>query len=336
MQNTPVSILFMDDEPTSTIVEVALQRMKDQGYRVDFVDTMSQAIEAYYQHPYDVFVLDIDMSHRAEDLEGDGVQVLKRFVSLHNQTQVILFSGAGTVPHWFAAANAHCFAYIAKDEHDPAENKDSVDLLLEKIQQAILSYSAKRSPLLSRELSQQNIPQRVLLLEKGGGFEKDAQIVIEQQLPEWDLTTGHWDQVDGLLPQIDSYGAVIILALFFDMRTRTKTVLSQLSEKSPCPPVLVGCLGKDEYRPSILYLANLHPFRMMDLNHPQWPQHLKESLIAAQTWYGKREIFPADLSALQRIHITLPEKAERHWTAVTEEEMEEAYQDYFNSFQVEE
>ncbi len=121
-----ISVLLMDDEPMSPIIQATVQILRQEGFHLDLVESVAQAVESYYQRFYDVFVLDIDMN----DTEGDGLKVLKRFISLHNQTQVIMFSGAGTTPDWFEAANAHCFAYVAKDEND------AIDLLIGHIRAA--------------------------------------------------------------------------------------------------------------------------------------------------------------------------------------------------------
>jgi len=155
MSETRPKILFMDDEPTSDIVTHAMERLRTAGFAVDFVETMSEAIEAYYQKYYDGFILDIDMSHQAADQEGDGVKVLKRFISLHNQTRVILFSGAGTVQHWFQAANAHCYAYVHKLDHDQTTGDDSIEILIRQARAAVgnrraygsvRGYTASESP----------------------------------------------------------------------------------------------------------------------------------------------------------------------------------------------
>ncbi len=59
-EKRPISILLMDDEINSLVIQATIQHLNNQGFDVDFAHTMSEAIEAYYQHYYDVFILDID------------------------------------------------------------------------------------------------------------------------------------------------------------------------------------------------------------------------------------------------------------------------------------
>jgi len=48
---------------------------------------------------------------------------------------------------------------------------------------------------------------------------------------------------------------------------------------------------------------------MVSLEHPEWTSHLGAALEAGKTWYGKKEIFKADMEALKRIQVTLPDDA---------------------------
>ncbi|RLC18767.1 MAG: hypothetical protein DRI57_07945 [Deltaproteobacteria bacterium] len=84
METDKISVLVMDDEPMSAIIQATVNQLRQEGFEVDLAETMTQAIESYYQKFYDVFVLDIDMSHRPDKEEGDGIRVLRRFISLHN------------------------------------------------------------------------------------------------------------------------------------------------------------------------------------------------------------------------------------------------------------
>ncbi|MGK0291469.1 MAG: DNA-binding NtrC family response regulator, partial [bacterium] len=79
-------ILFMDNEPDE--VRDAVEFLQKSGYEVTTCETMQQAIETYYQQFYDIFILDIDM----DENDDDGVEVLKRFQTLHNETRVIMYS----------------------------------------------------------------------------------------------------------------------------------------------------------------------------------------------------------------------------------------------------
>lgn len=293
-------ILFMDDEPASDIVANAVARLRRDGYLVDVVETLGEAIEAYYTRYYAVFILDIDMSHQLVDEEGDGVQVLKRFVSLHNQTRVILFSGAGTVRHWFQAANAHCYAYIHKLDTDPETGEDSIDRLLRKVRSAI--EERPRPTALTTDAP----PRRILLA--GGEQELDAPVreaIGEALGTDWAIDA--LPLSDAAMADPSRYGALVILQRTFSTRAGVRDALARLLAVAPSPQTIVCCEGHDERRPSILEIANRHPFRLLDLTDPHWPAHVAEALREAHLWYGKEEIQQADPDALRRIHLILPE-----------------------------
>lgn len=312
-------ILFMDDEPASDIVVNAIERLRDAGFAVDFVQTMSEAIEAYYQKYYDVFVLDIDMSHQAHDQEGDGVKVLKRFISLHNQTRVILFSGAGTVQHWFQAANAHCYAYVHKLYNDPITGADSIDMLISQVRAATTGAS---TPVIPFEMKP---PARALLVGDDPELTGPARAVIEQALGvDWSVDVTTLNALDAVA--LSAYAVLVILQRTFSTRSSERDALAKALANAPKPQTIVGCEGRDECRPSILYIANQHPFRLIDLTDPQWANRLRQALSDARLWYGKPEIFQADMDALQRIHITLPEDIAELWEEVIDAE-EPAYLD---------
>jgi len=299
-------ILFMDDEPTSDIVTHAVERLRTAGFVVDFVETMSEAIEAYYQKYYDVFILDIDMSHQAADQEGDGVKVLKRFISLHNQTRVILFSGAGTVQHWFQAANAHCYAYVHKLDNDPTTGEDSIEILLRQVRAATTEIGPPMIPL--GVLA----PTKVLLIGGDSEFDAPARTAIHAALGEdWVIDAIALDQVH--TTELTAYGALVLLQRTFSTRATVCEALAKVLAVAPQPQTLIGCEGRDQSRPSILYIANRHPFRLLELSDSAWPQRLQQALRDARLWYGKPEIFEADMDALRRIHITLPEDIAVQW-----------------------
>lgn len=299
MPDTP-RILFMDDEPASDVVINAVERLREAGFAVDFVETLDEAVDAYYRQYYAVFVLDIDMSHQAVDQEGDGVQVLRRFVSLHNGTCVILFSGAGTVQHWFQAANAHCHAYIHKLDEDPASGGDSIDWLARKVREAV-TEPPERAP-----ESDPTPPARLLLVGDDPALKARAAEVAREA-----LGTG-WGLDDTTLAEaqerdLSAYGALVIVQRVFSTRSTTRQPLARLLAAGPRPQVVVCCEGRDEYRPSILDIANRHPFRLLDLADPQWPIRFREALRDARECYGRRETFEADVADLGRLSVTPPD-----------------------------
>ena len=313
MNTETVSVLLMDDEPSSAIIQAAVQRLEEEGFEVTPVETMSDAIQSYYDTFYQVFILDIDM----DDHKDDGVNVLKSFISLHNQTQVIMFSGAGTVPDWFEAANAHCFGYIHKNENNKLDN------LVAMIKNSLKEEPAppKRKP--------SKLPERILAFCENQNYADNVEQAVRQTLgDQWETVfTASLEETAQKL-QSEDYGIGIILQEVFKLRAKEKELLREILTQSPRPQMLVGCLGQDELQHSILFIANLHPFRMINTKHEDWPQHLESALQKAVTWYGQREIFPAAPDALKRMHITLPPDALSEWENFSPEDMEELYDAY--------
>lgn len=300
MSEPTPSILFMDDEPNSDVVSHALERLRANGFQVDLIETLGEAVAACYRQHYQVFILDIDMSHQAVDEDGDGVQVLKGLMALHNQTRVILFSGAGTVKHWFQAANAHCHAYIHKLDRDPDSGADSVDRLLSAVRNAI------DTPLRTAPLTPSTAPSRVLLVGDDTALNAIAHQAVNEVLgADW-VVDEQTLSVEQTLAAND-YGVMLILQPEFKMRARVRESLAKLLARSPRPQCIIGCEGRDEFRPSILDLANHHPFRLIDLLHPHWDAQLRDALQAARYWYSQTEIQTADPEALRRYQILLPE-----------------------------
>lgn len=294
------SLLFMDDEPDSDVVGHALERLRADGFQVDVVETLGEAVAACYRHYYRVFVLDIDMSHQAVDEDGDGVQVLRGLMALHNQTRVILFSGAGTVNHWFQAANAHCHAYIHKLDRDPDTGADSVERLLNAVREA-MDAPPRPSP-----LTPDAPPSRVLLVGDEAALNARARQAVGEALgADWVIDECALSADLELEP--DAYGLILILQRQFKLRARVREALARLLTQAPGPQCIVGCEGRDEFRPSILDIANRHPFRLIDLLQPRWEDRLREALQAGRQWYGQTEIQTADPESLSRYQVLLPE-----------------------------
>jgi len=319
MDTKEISILLMDDEPSSPIIRNTMERFKDEGFTVDIVETMSDAVQAYYEKFYDVFILDIDMSLIPDDQEGDGVNVLKRFISLHNKTRVIMFSAAGKVHEWFESVNMHCFAYVHKNEEKP------IDHLIELIRSAQKPEEIDLS-------SKNKCPQEVFLCCIDESYQEKAKETVTAALgADWDIKLfSTLEDVDTTLQADGIHGIVVILKDNFSLRSGEKSILTSILSRSPAPPVIIGCQGKDKFRYSILFIANNHPFRMVNTEDAAWPEHLAEALNSAKSWYGKREIFKADADALKRMHITLPPDAISEWENYDAEDMDELYEDLYD------
>jgi len=299
-----VSVLVMDDECSTSIMQAAIERLEEEGFTVDTVETMGKAIESYYNKYYDVFVLDIDMSRIPDNSnEGDGVKLLKRFISLHNQTKVIMFSAAGTVRHWFESANAHCFAYVHKNE------KNSIDRLVGFIHKSV---EGKRG--FSRVLTKAGkVPQKVIMYCENEANGEKAKKAVTDALGRWEINFAvSLDEMNSYL-QKNNYGIALILQDVFELRHKEREVLPDILSFSPTPQIIIGCQGKDELQYSILFIANNHPFRIIDIERPNWLDFLEDSLRSAKTWYGGQEIFPAEAGLLERMNISIPSDALSEW-----------------------
>lgn len=315
--NKNISVLLMDDEPSSEIIQVTADWLRQDGFSVDTAETMTQAIESYYEKLYDVFVLDIDMSHIPDEQEGDGVIVLKRFISLHNQTKVIMFSGAGTVPHWFEAANAHCYAYVHKNE------KNSVRKLSE-----FISKSAEEAEIPDPKYAGEECPRSILVCCKDSRYTGKIRESAENALGTgWAVNLT--DSLDDAYRNLSSepYGIAVIFQEIFELYKDEKALLESVLSMSPKPQVIVGCLGRDDLQHSVLFIANNHPFRMINLAEKGWQGRFEDALEKAGIWHGQREIFQADPDALRRMHITLPPDVLSEWEDYIPEEMDAFYED---------
>ncbi|RLC18766.1 MAG: hypothetical protein DRI57_07940 [Deltaproteobacteria bacterium] len=143
-----------------------------------------------------------------------------------------MFSGAGTVPHWFEAANAHCHAYIAKDE------SDAVGQLITRIGFAVGDPGRSR-PMLRKK----SCPQRLLVYCKDDKFRETAVSVIAGTLGDkWEisesesLTTAAED-----LKRPEDYGMVLLIQEMFSTRSSEKANLKKILSVSPRPHVIVAC-----------------------------------------------------------------------------------------------
>ena len=315
---TPLSILLMDDETDSPVIQATLQHLRAEGFEVHTAATMAEAIEAYYRRFYDVFILDIDMG-ALSGTEGDGLDVLKRFISLHNETRVIMYSAAGRSPHWVAAINAHCFGYVHKAEDDALEK------LVDFVRKSRIS--APEAPFPSPVSA---LPRKVLVcaanevLKEGAeravqaAFGKDAGLLFASD-PE-DLIC----QAEALRSEL---GAIVLLQPVFKMRAGEKRLMQRLLSLGPRPHVLVACEARDDFQASILFIANAHPFRLVDTGRDDWEERLAEGLAAAGIWYGRREIFRADPEALARLEIPLSGEDLDEW--VDGEDLDAMYADVY-------
>lgn len=303
MSNPNLSLLLMDDEIASAdVVEMTVKALQQTGFDVDTTARMSEAMEAFYQRYYRVFVLDIDMSFVADVQEGDGSLVARFLRTLDSDTKVIFFSARGQIQHWFAAANYHVFGYIHKNASRAIERL--VEMSLEAAQ------SSEEPPLLS---SPPQAPPQALLL----GLEPCTTLPIEvledtarQTLPQWDIETA--TSLDAALSALDaapdSWGLVLAATDTFSTRPSVQEKLSALCQRQARPQTVVACQGKESAMASILSLVNHHPFRLIDSLASQSRETLARAIHDAALHYGRREHLEASPEALRRLHLAFSEE----------------------------
>jgi len=161
-------------------------------------------------------------------------------------------------------------------------------------------------------------PTRALLVGDDADLIMDARAVITEALgAEWQIVES------SLIAALDAdpaaQGVVVLAQRRFQMRPRVRDVLARLLAVAPRPQTIVCCEGLDDLRASILYVANQHPFRMLDVANPQWLAQLGKSLNEAHIWYAQQEIQQADPGAIRRVHIVLPEDVEEATRAALED-----------------
>ena len=110
------SILLVDDEPD--IIEVLGSSLRKVGYEVKCTGTGEEAvhafIEAYYERPFDVILLDVDLP------DTNGVDVLKtirqeeEIRGLEYERGVKIIMQTGLKEPWMEAFNRGCDDYIIK------------------------------------------------------------------------------------------------------------------------------------------------------------------------------------------------------------------------------
>ncbi|NWH03879.1 response regulator [Desulfobacter latus] len=326
MKEDKISILFMDDQisdGTAKLVENAIAALEDKGYLVTQTDKMSEAIDAFYQSFYDVFILDIDMA-KVKDILSErgerGTRVAEIYQSLDNGAYVIMYSAAGTVDDWFFAANHHAFGYIFKNENN------AVDKLLTMVESAL------------------NTPKKQIVLPRKYREGKVLLSVSEQSPLKLDIARSAIESKrDGafsveVCPLLDvpeklknnEYVCVVVLDDVFDTRKKTYSILKAIAAEQPTPHVIFGCSGVDENMSPILSLVNLRPFRLLNLSVPNAETRLADDVVRAANWYGGNEIFKADVEYVRRAAEDIDWDALDDALAYEDEPFDEAQMDEMN------
>lgn len=104
MENTKV--LIVDDE--IDFVDALAERMRNRGLVVDTAFSGQEALEFVTSKTYHAIVLDLAMPGM------DGIETLKRMLSLNADLQVILLTGRATVDKGIEAMRSGAFEFLEK------------------------------------------------------------------------------------------------------------------------------------------------------------------------------------------------------------------------------
>jgi DNA-binding NtrC family response regulator len=124
MPETRVLIIDDEEEFANTLAE----RMRTRGLIADTVNSGEEAVKSAANALYDVAVLDLAMPGM------DGIETLRRLLSIRPELQVILLTGHGTVGKSVEAVKSGAFEFLEK----PVKFDD----LLSKISEAKSRKSA--------------------------------------------------------------------------------------------------------------------------------------------------------------------------------------------------
>jgi len=118
MADTKILIVDDEEEFASTLAE----RMNNRGLKADTVTSGEEALQSIADVSYDAIVLDLAMPGM------DGIETLKRMLSLRPELQIILLTGRGTIQKGIEAVKSGAFEFLEK----PVK----FDTLLSKIDEA--------------------------------------------------------------------------------------------------------------------------------------------------------------------------------------------------------
>ena len=105
MQND-IRILVVDDERIA--VKNLEHILKKEGYSVVGTESGINALELLEEQHFDVVLTDLRME------KVDGLQILKKCLELHPDTEVIMITGYATLESALEAMKKGAFHYIAK------------------------------------------------------------------------------------------------------------------------------------------------------------------------------------------------------------------------------
>lgn len=290
----PVSVLFMDDEvydENVLAVASAVAALRQSGYDVTVADTMTKAIDAFFEKFYKVFVLDIDMSHVQDALSGAGergTRVAEIYRALDRGAQVVMYSAMGRAEDWFRVANRHVFGYVDKGA------RNAIPMLVEMVRAAAAAEPVGLRVPAPRESGS-------VLVSGPLGQQIDGELLIEIV-----RCAGVFEPVSCPLEEVPArlksqeFAVVLLVAERFETVPPVPALIREICGVAPVPHTVIACEARDECLASLLSLVNAHPFRLVDLLAADWRDSLSRAIRAAAACHGGDEIFEAEPELVAR------------------------------------
>ena len=294
MSENQIRILLMDDEiETSDVVKYAIDALRDAGMTVDLADRMSEVLSGFRERCYDGYVLDVDMSQIHDEYAGDGTEIGLWLRSMDYDARVVVFSARGGPANWFAAANAHLYGYVHKNDDR------AIDHLVDAVQSAV------RSPTTPIMTQPQAPPRRVLVGVNGpvhlAGHGVGA--LAAKALPGWEIVEmDDLEQVSSVLVRNPTvWGLCILAADEFEADPDILDAITEICALASQPHTVVMCRGDTSAQASILRIVNARPFRLLDSLNACILDTFNDAVDAAVRHYGQFEHLAPDDSAVGQI-----------------------------------
>lgn len=294
MNTAKPAVLFMDDEiddPQAHSVRSAIESLREAGFDVTAVRTMSEAIDQFYARFYKVFVLDIDMSHVEDEFsraQERGTMVAELYRALDNGTAVVMYSMMGLADDWLRVGNRHIYGYVHKGEDE------AIPRLVALVRRAAADDT------LGLRLPSPRRSGRVVVCSHGDDHLDAAQLeALVRQAGDFQVQLVPLADMAAALRQPD-VAAGLLVADRFDARPTILERISAICEPQPAPHVVIACEGSDANRPSILHIVNSRPFRLVNLAAADAASAIRDAVRDAAYWYGGNEFFEAKSEYVHR------------------------------------
>ena len=315
MNDKNLKIAFMDDEifnDGAIIPNIAYEKLKNDGYDVTPFDTMGKLLEVFKTEYFDLFILDIDMSHVDEKIDGkNGISIGEILKMLSSLSKVVVFSARGVTDDMINAANYHFYKYIQKD--------DGVAILIDTIH----AIENENDYIINFFIDKPE-ENRALLVYKENKYisENEAKTELNKHFDAIDVARNLKDAIE--LKKENQYTTILLVSEEFP---NTQTISDNLGTLNDGDENLIFAVYADSDTQYIVPLVNLRPFRILNLRWENKIDKLNEFISKAIIWYGRDEIFefPAqDDVCYKIIKNSKLSDAQKQEILAMQEELEEA------------